>query len=93
MVAKLGLVEATSVTEVVLVTSSVVVVVVVFWDSSGEEVVVSGRPSVLSELGDVVRGSLVVFDSVVTGPSVVSDSPDVVWLLSVVEGVHPASQG
>ena len=82
LVAVSGLVEVTAVTEVVLVTS---MVVVIFWDSSGEEVVASGRPSVLFELGVVARGSTVVFDSVVTGPSVESDSPDmVVSLPSVV---------
>ena len=37
---------------------------------------------------------MLVFVSVVTGPSLDPDSPDVViWLLSVVEGVHPANSG
>ena len=79
---------AESVTEVVLVAPSVWVV---FGDSSGEEVVVFGKPSVLSEPCAVVPGSSVVFDSVVTGPSLVPD--EVVSLLSVVEGVHPANSG
>ena len=49
----------------------------------------------LSELEAVVWGSSVLMlDSVVTGPSLDPDSPDVViWLLSVVEGVHPANSG
>ena len=53
------------------------------------------KPSVVSEFEAVVLGSSVLMlDSVVTGPSLDPDSPDVViWLLSVVEGVHPANSG
>ena len=58
-----------------------------------ESVVV--KPSVVSEFEAVVLGSSVLMlDSVVRGPSLDPDSPDVViWLLSVVEGVHPANSG
>ena len=46
-----GLVNVSSVTEVVFVAPTVWVV---FYDSSGAEVTVVGKPSVLSELGAVV---------------------------------------
>ena len=82
VVAESGPVKVTSVTEVVPIDPSVVVVIVV------------GNPSVLSELGSVVvLGTSVltlVFNSVVSCPSLV---PDVIWLISVVEGKHPANSG
>ena len=94
VVAESGPVKVTSVTEVVPINPSVVVV---FSVSSGEEVVVVGKPSVLSELGSVVLGTSVltlVFNTVVSYPSLVPDAPDVVnWLISVVEGMHPANSG
>ena len=75
-------------TEIVLKASSVCVV------TSGAEVVVAvENPSVESEPGGlcvmvVVRGSSVVFASVVTGPSLDPDSPGVdMSLLSVVKGL------
>ena len=81
VVAESGPVKVTSVTEVVPINPSVVV----------------GKPSVLSELGSVVLGTSVltlVFNTVVSCPSLVPDAPDVVnWLISVVEGMHPANSG